>query len=257
MAAFRMWCNRRPDSPQSGYPVLLGPWRPDVPLPLSSFQICEATHEGTQKLVRTLALYQQRQGLGVYQNVERLHEYLSELEDRLIAIRNSCGVGLVMPYRIPARLGLQYDTLIDAQTRELVIVGQNLQGLLRDNFFDRIHDCLIERPDFRTLVILAVPEYFNALTVKPAERQEYSAQFKNTIRRLKALRSSLSEAAQGRLRVIAHPGACSLSAIFCDPSDPKRGLAAFTPKWATDQEPDNRITCIVRRSENEVLFGRL
>jgi hypothetical protein len=226
----------------------------DVPLPLSAFQVCEANRLGTHKLVSTLARYQQRLELGVSQDVERLDEYLPELEDRLVAIRNSCGVGLFMPYRIPARLGLQYETLIDAQTRELVIVGQNLQGLLKEKFFDRIHNCLIEQPDFRTLVILAVPEYFNALTVKRAERKEYIAQFKNTVQCLKALRSSLSEATQGRLRVFAHPGACSLSAIFCDPSDPKRGLAAFTAKWATDQEPDNRIACIVRRSENEVLF---
>jgi hypothetical protein len=31
----------------------------------------------------------------------------------------------------------------------------------------------------------------------------------------------------------------------------------FTPKWGTDQEPGNRIFCVVRKWENPEVFNKL
>lgn len=36
--------------------------------------------------------------------------------------------------------------------------------------------------------------------------------------------------------------------------NPKRGLVSFCPKWATDQDPDSRLACVIKRSESPELF---
>jgi hypothetical protein len=231
----------------------------DVRLPLSSFQVCEANWEGTKKMVHALSVYQKRIGPGLSSDTDQIFdEHFPELETRIAAIREQCGAGIVTPYSIPAQVGIEFTRFIDERTSELVVVGQNLYGLIqRARFLERVHEFFVERPGFRALFVLAPPEYFNALTTSRSERRQYREQFSSSAQSLRQLRSSLGAAADTRLRVFAHPGACSLSAIFCDPSDPKRGLVAFTPKWATDASPDSRIVCVVRRSENEALFRGL
>lgn len=230
-----------------------------VKLPLGSYQVCEATIHGTRKMVHALSSYQQPSVHRVFSDVDqRVDEHFPELETRFAAIREECGPGLVMPFSIPVEVGLEITKLIDNRTKELVVVGQNLYGLIhRGRFLERVAEFFIERPDFRALFILAPPEYFNVLTRSRADRRQYQQQFRSSIQGLKRLRSSLRSDAQDRLRVFAHPGACSLSAIFCDPSEPSRGVVAFTPKWATDASPDSRIVCVVRRSENDTLFHGL
>ena len=55
----------------------------------------------------------------------------------------------------------------------------------------------------------------------------------------------------------AHAGATSLSALIRDPSHDERGIIVFTPKWATDSEPGNRIFCVARKSASPAIFAKL
>jgi hypothetical protein len=82
-------------------------------------------------MVNALSANQQRLGPRVTQDVDRLvDEHFPELERRFAAIREEFGAGIVTPYSIPAQVGLEFTELIDSWTRELVVVGQNLYGLI-------------------------------------------------------------------------------------------------------------------------------
>jgi hypothetical protein len=230
----------------------------DLRPPLSFFQFCEANRTGTEKMIRMLATHARRLQFVVSPNLDALVQAgLPELEARLASLSAEYGVGLRAPYRIPALVGFDYRDVIDASTKEIVIVGQNLRTLLGGAFLDHISSLFATRSEFQALFVLAVPEFFDVLTTSPEAKQRYAAEYGRTVQLLRKLQSSLRDPAPGRLRVFAHPGACSLSAIFRDPSDPRRGLVAFTPKWATDAAPNSRIVCIIRRSEHEPLFHAL
>ncbi len=65
------------------------------------------------------------------------------------------------------------------------------------------------------------------------------------------------EPMKDRITLRFHPGATSLSAIGCDPRDQRRGIVVFTPKWALDVQPANRLYFVVERWEHDDLFNRL
>lgn len=224
--------------------------------PLSASQLCSADLIGVQKLSKLLISRMKSLAIPIPAGFPKFIENsYPALEERLNGIRDKFGIDPLVPSRIRAGLGVNYQEMIDATTQEIILAGQNLLGPIgRGTFHTFIVNLIKSRPKFRALFLLAVPEFFDCLTKSPEQRQVYRQQYLVTLRNLKESRDSLNEEERLRFRVFAHPGASSLTAFFRDPEDEKRGLVAISPKWATDQTPGSRLACVIKRAENKDLF---
>ena len=158
--------------------------------------------------------------------------------------------------QIKAGIGFNYHDILDNDTQELIIIAQNLRTFIRHGIHDTLYMLLRDRPSFFSTIILTVPEFFSALSANREQERAYQMEFADTIWKLNQLEGKLTASQQRRLSIRFHPGASSLSALIRDPSDKRRGLLVFSPKWATDIEPDNRVYCIVERSIQEHIFTK-
>lgn len=147
--------------------------------------------------------------------------------------------------------------LLDEQTDEAIIIAQNLRTLLRHDLLDALRPIMEKTGHSKVTIILSVPEFFVGIARSEMEDRSYLEQFATTIQQLNRFKFSLKDFQKPRFQVYFHPGASSLSAIIRDPSNLQRGLIAFTAKWTTDEQPDNRVFCIIDRINSDQLFQGL
>ena len=97
--------------------------------------------------------------------------------------------------------------------------------------------------------ILSTPKALGALSATARDH------LKQSVVQLRAFTET--EPLREAITIRFHSGANSLSAFVCDPKSRERGIVVFTPKWALDVEPANRLYCVIERWEHEDLFNRL
>jgi hypothetical protein len=140
----------------------------------------------------------------------------------------------------------------DSSSREIYVIGQNLRSVLSDSrVLPHFHKLLSKNRKLELRMIISSPGSIDHV------HQDASRHYAQTIREHKMFCRGLDEECRRRVTIRAHAGATSLSALIRDPGNDDRGVMVFTPKWATDQDPGNRIFCVVRKSENPVIFARL
>lgn len=157
---------------------------------------------------------------------------------------------------IPCGLGQRgspqdFRNFADRTTREWILVAQNLRNLLsRSNFLPHVRRLLASGATIK--LVLATPEIMKAIGPKPLRHLVQS------VNDLKKFYFSLSSPRQKRrLKVYFNEGAISLSVQVRDPDNPARALLVFTPKWATDIEPENRLYCVLDGRHHKILFDKL
>ncbi len=167
--------------------------------------------------------------------------------------------GIAHNFEIKAGVGFNYHNFLDSETRDFIIIGQNIRGLFRQEakFLDDIREHLIDKPTFRATVILTTQEFFTSISGSKNPDRELQAQFAETVFALKKFHAKLTKRMQQRFCVRFHPGASSLTAFIRDPEHEWRGAIAFIPKWATEITPGARAYCIVERSHHDALFQSL
>jgi hypothetical protein len=162
-------------------------------------------------------------------------------------------------FEIKAGTGFDYRSILDLETREFIVLGQNIRGLFRQNaqFQSEMQTRLVTNPDFLARIILTVPEFFTGISNSKNPDRDFQAQFAATVYSLKMFHSSLPKSVQGRFQVRFHSGTSSLTAFIRDPEDRRRGMIVFIPKWATEITPGARVFCIIERSNHDALFQSL
>jgi len=145
--------------------------------------------------------------------------------------------------------GTQYgfSSIFDSSAQDCVVVAQNLRTLISAGFLEHIGPVL-ERGT-KVAIVLTTFEAMSAIS--EAARDHYI----ETIRDLTRFVGDLPEVSRKRLRICFHPGATSLSAMVR--RDEHRERMVFTPKFATDTDPDNRVFCVVDRRDNREIYDRL
>lgn len=223
----------------------------------SDFQARSATEEGTLALLRDITHHAVTKGLISPMTIELRHEHYLPLANKWQVIIDKHGMPIETTFQLSAGLGLDFQQIIDENTMEIVITGQNLQTLIRKNFLAHLASLYEKNPRFKALIIMTKPDFFSVLADSSKERKAFMLQFHHTVSKLTAFKSSLPSEKQEDFTVYFHAGASSLSVIFRDPSSKTRGLAAIMPKWATDTEPGNRMFYLVDRANNDALFHRI
>lgn len=145
-----------------------------------------------------------------------------------------------------------YSSLLSKNPKEVFVVAQNMRTLLSDpDYLPCISRWLGRNKDREPSLafVLTTPEVLGALNPTAMEHLMQS------VVQIKAFLDK--ESMRDRITVRFHPGAASLSAFVCDPKDRRRGTLVFTPKWALDSQPANRLYCVIERWEHNELFNRV
>jgi len=144
--------------------------------------------------------------------------------------------------------------LLDPQTKEVIIVGQNLQTLLKNGLLRPVRALLDNGVD-RVTFVVTIPEFYDTLAEQDDVRKKnYLKELATSVKTLDDFKSSLNAIQNPRVIILAHPGASSLSAIIRDRGSNERGVIVFTAKWATDAQPDHRLYGVIDRKTHGELF---
>lgn len=145
--------------------------------------------------------------------------------------------------------GTKYDLehFITKNTYDLYIIGQNLRTILSDKKnIDSLKEYLDE--DNRYLTLILTP-YDVLKKVSPLGADDLEL----SITDLKNLENSLGKKINERLNIRFHKGTVTLSAMIKNPKEMNATLV-LNPKWAYDRTPDNRLYCVIKKSENPKCF---
>jgi len=142
--------------------------------------------------------------------------------------------------------------LFDNRSKEIYLIGQNLRTVLANpDVLPHLQKQLQRNRKLELRIIISIPGSIDY--VHPDARRHYF----QTISELQRFYRALDEGCRRRVKMRAHAGAMSLSALIRDPASDERGIIVFTPKWATDLEPGNRIFCVVQKSANPEIFAKV
>jgi hypothetical protein len=151
--------------------------------------------------------------------------------------------------------GTRYDffRIFDRRCSEIYLIGQNLRTLLdRPCTLTHLTKMLKANSNLHVKLLLSTPEIMTL--IDPAAGTHHI----QTVKQLKDFCSGLKDAQMlARVTIRFHPGTTALSALIRDPNSETRGIIIFTPKWATDLEPGNRIYCVVRKWKDPEIFKRI
>lgn len=142
-----------------------------------------------------------------------------------------------------------YRAMLSRDPKEVIVVAQNMRTLLSDDeYLPCISDWLGRNKDRHPSLtfVLSTPEVLSQIG---------RDHLKQSVAQLKTFLSK--EPMKERIHIRFHSGVGSLSAFVCDPKDKSRGVLVFTPKWALDAQPANRMYCVVERWEHDDLFNLL
>jgi len=187
----------------------------------------------------------------------RFEELWPGLERSFEGIRREFGSTPETFYQLSAGTRLDYRKVVDDARQEIIITAQNMQSLLRADPLTLLSKILEERPQLKLDIILVPPEFFLFVSHKGLDRDAVIAQYADTLDALDKFARNLSVQKRARVNICFHPGVSSLTSFVRDPAIDESGVIAFVPKWATDLDPDNRIFCLVRKSDNRELFNKM
>lgn len=137
-----------------------------------------------------------------------------------------------------------------ARTRQLLIItGTSLFGVLtnseyRDGLIELIHRGI------KVQLILGDRASLRAF------RGTAETDLQKSARLILSMRQKIPNELQENLEVFFHFGASTLSATISDPDD-DNGILAFTPRWAVDSNPDDRLFCVLEKSKHSDLFSAI
>jgi|HubBroStandDraft_3_1064219.scaffolds.fasta_scaffold39426_3 hypothetical protein len=134
---------------------------------------------------------------------------------------------------------------------ELILAGPNLRSWLSDEESKSGLIALVQQRHVRVTLILATYE-----TLQPISR-EGSIHLRESVKDILQMTGKLARREKDLMRAYFHTGAATLSAVFIDP-DSSDGLLFFSPRWAIQFLPQDRLTCVVDKAMNsEGLFKAL
>ena len=156
-----------------------------------------------------------------------------------------CGTG-------QAGTSYDYKSLLSKNPRDVIVVAQNMRTLLSDKeYLPTLSRWLgrntANQPNLT--FILCTPKVLGA--INPIAREHLKQSVIDLAGFLK------NEPSKNRILIRFHHGASSLSAMICDPNSKRRGILVFTPKWSLDEQPANRLYCVIHKWEQENLFTRI
>lgn len=161
------------------------------------------------------------------------------------------GSAIVAGMNVFERAGYSRMEILRRATRELVLVGPNLNSWLRDEeFIAHMLDRLAADDNFKVSVVVGTYEILRALGV------DGEAILKQSVHTIADAQGKLPDAVKPRLEFYSHFGAATLSAVFVDHLQTD-GVLFFTPRWGYDYTPDWRLTCLIERATNRELYDVL
>jgi len=133
--------------------------------------------------------------------------------------------------------------LIDRAQEELILAGPNLRSWMSDDDSKQELVDLVRRRHVRVTLILATYE-----TLRPVS-PEGAIHLRESVKDISAMMASLDGPERRLMSAHFHVGASTLSAVFVDPRSP-RGLLFFSPRWAIQFLPQDRLTCVIDKTIN-------
>jgi len=133
--------------------------------------------------------------------------------------------------------------LIDRAQEELILAGPNLRSWMSDDDSRQGLVELVRRRHVRVTLILATYE-----TLRPVS-PEGAIHLRQSVKDISAMMASLDGPERRLMSAHFHVGASTLSAVFVDPRSP-RGLLFFSPRWAIQFLPQDRLTCVIDKTIN-------
>jgi hypothetical protein len=133
--------------------------------------------------------------------------------------------------------------LIDRAQEELILAGPNLRSWMSDDDSKQGLVDLVRRRHVRVTLILATYE-----TLRPVS-PEGAIHLRESVKDISAMMASLDGPERRLMSAHFHVGASTLSAVFVDPRSP-RGLLFFSPRWAIQFLPQDRLTCVIDKTIN-------
>jgi TIR domain-containing protein len=144
--------------------------------------------------------------------------------------------------------GYTRNDLMARTKRELILAGGNLRSWMSDEESKRGLVALVQERHVRVSLILATYE-----TLRPIS-PEGSIHLRESVKDIRQMTDRLAGEEKNLMRVYFHVGAATLSAVFIDPDSPN-GLLFFSPRWAIQWLPQDRLNCVIDKTINsEGLF---
>jgi hypothetical protein len=141
--------------------------------------------------------------------------------------------------------------LMERTKSELILAGTNLRSWMSDDDSKRGLVALVKERRVRVTLILATYE-----TLRPIS-PEGAIHLRESVKDIRKMFDMLDGAEKDLMTAHFHIGASTLSAVFIDPASPE-GILFFSPKWAIQFLPQDRLTCVIDKSINsEGLFKAL
>jgi len=135
--------------------------------------------------------------------------------------------------------------------KELILAGPNLRSWMTDGASKKGLVDLVKERGIRVTLILATYETLGAVS------PEGAIHLRHSVRDIQEMVGKLEGDERGLMSVYFHVGASTLSAVFIDP-DTTDGILFFSPRWAIQYVPQDRLTCIIDKKINsESLFKAL
>ena len=154
--------------------------------------------------------------------------------------------------RIIAKVGISgtsydFNNFFNKHAKDCVVIAQNLRTLISKGFLSHARNIL--KQGSKLTIILTTYEVMCAISEKAGEH------FIESVKELRYFVKTLPLEYSKGLKIHFHPGATSLSAMIR--IDSHQNTIVFTPKWATDIDPDSRIFCVIDENQRPDLFSRL
>jgi TIR domain len=133
--------------------------------------------------------------------------------------------------------------LIERAQEELILAGPNLRSWLSDEDSKRDLVDVVKRRGVRVTLILATYE-----TLSPVS-PEGAVHLRESAKDIQQMLDQLDAAQRRLMTAYFHLGASTLSAVFIDPRS-SDGILFFTPRWAIQFLPQDRLTCVIDKKLN-------
>jgi hypothetical protein len=139
--------------------------------------------------------------------------------------------------------------LIERTQEELILAGPNLRSWLSDEDAKRGLVDLVRVRRVRVTLILATYE-----TLAPVS-PEGAIHLRESAKDIREMMGLLDGAERRLMTAHFHIGASTLSAVFVDPRSPD-GILFFSPRWAIQFLPQDRLTCVIDKKVNSPALFR-
>jgi hypothetical protein len=139
--------------------------------------------------------------------------------------------------------GARQSDLLQLAKHELIIAGSNLRSWLSD---EATRDGIVTRAKEKKVKITLILADYDAM--RPLSR-EGEGHLVNSVEEIQEMLTRLEPDERPYLKVYFHPGASTLSAVFVDPRQ-DNGILFFTPRWAVQVVPGERLTCKIDKRIN-------